>query len=104
MAKMSLDFHNDLEKLDLGLASVDSRVDSMSLPEGVGDFFKELLIAARLEWADDVWRLFDENKELRLLTVGWWFINFTFRVKHCGAFVRAIAGERPYMLPEEPRS
>ena len=102
MAKMKVTYHDDVSELAVTnsalAAKVATRLESSSLPPEVIAFFGELLEVARAEWADDVWRLFDENKELRILSVGWWVINFTFRVKHCSSLIRLIAGPRPPMV------
>ena len=103
MAKMKVTYHDDVSELAVTnsalAAKVATRLESSSLPPEVVAFFGELLEVARAEWADDVWDLFDANKELRILSVGWWIINFTFRVKHCGALIRLIAGPRPPLGP-----
>ncbi len=105
MAKMNLEFHNDLDALSGGLvigSSAISMAESRGLPPEVVAFLRELLEAARNEWGDDVWRIFNENKEMRILSVGWWFINFTFRVKHCGALVRLITSTDSPPVTETP--
>jgi len=103
MAKMKLKYHDDVSALAVDHSALAARaaakLEASKLPPEVIAFFGELLEVARAEWADDVWRLFDENKDLRIMSVGWWIINFTFRVKHCGALVRLIAGPRPPMGP-----
>ena len=99
MAKMSLKYHDDISVLAASNSKIAAgalaKLEASSLPPELVTFFTELLEVARAEWADDVWRLFDDNKELRILSVGWWVINFTFRVKHCGALIRLIVGPRP---------
>ena len=99
---MKLTYHTDVSELAVTnsalAARVSTKLEAGSLPPEVVAFFGELLEVARDEWADDVWRLFDENAELRILSVGWWVINFTFRVKHCSSLIRLIAGPRPPMV------
>lgn len=96
---MTLTYHDDVSALAATNSALAARaaakLEASSLPPEVIAFFNELLGVARAEWADDVWDLFDANKDLRILSVGWWFINFTFRVKHCGSLIRLIAGPRP---------
>ena len=99
--RMRLTYHDDVSALAVNNSALAARaaakLEASSLPPEVIAFFAELLDVARAEWADDVWRLFDEHKNLRILSVGWWIVNFTFRVKHCGALIRLIAGPRPPM-------
>ena len=99
--RMKIKYYDDVSALAVINSALAARtaakLEASNMPPEVIAFFVELLDVARAEWADDVWRLFDEHKNLRILSVGWWIVNFTFRVKHCGALIRLIAGPRPPM-------
>ncbi len=92
---ITIKYHDDLEKLaplfsdPAGVSGVDR------IPEPLREFVRELLKAARAEWSEDVWAIFDTYREKRILTVGWWIFRFTVRVKHCGALIALLVGPRP---------
>ena len=90
--------YHDAEIKSIGVDNVflaDRVLDRMSLPPELASFLDELIVVIRAEWGDDVWRLFDENAEVKILSVKKWFLSFTFRVKHCEALIRLLVGPRP---------
>ena len=90
---LSIEFHNDLDLIERPLDS--HAVTGISrVPAPLREFFLDFVKAARQEWADEVWALFDKHGEDKILTVRKWFISFTFRVKHCKPLVRLLVGDR----------
>lgn len=90
---MNIVAHNELDTTSFGFG--DKRLAGTWNNPAMAGFVKELVEVARKEWADDVWRWFDENRDKRILTIKKWFISFTFRVKHCEVLVKVLAGPRP---------
>lgn len=92
---MKINVHSELDTVDFGFGQKQVNSGSLSRNPAMQAFVGELIEVARKEWADDVWRWFDEHRDKRILSISKWFISFTFRVKHCEVLVKVLAGPRP---------
>jgi len=91
--------HYDLEIKGTDSAAMIQRIaGKFNLTPDLKNFLEELITVAKAEWGDDIWKLFDENAELKILKVNKWFLSFTFRVKHCEPVVRFLIGPRPLTI------
>ena len=88
--------HYDLEIKGTDSDAMVARIGAkFNLSPDLKGFLEELLKVGRAEWGDDIWKIFDENSEKKILKVQKWFLSFTFRVKHCEPVIRFLIGPRP---------
>jgi len=66
-----------INELDLG-RQIHNKVD-ISLPWG--DLLDQIVEAARSAIADDMWRWYNENKNVSILKIKKWIFSWTLKVK-----------------------
>jgi len=65
---------------------------------GIRDGFEDILNWVRKAIADDVWRWYAENEDMRIVTLKKWFLSFTVRVKHVRPLLVLLFGEPGFGL------